>query len=272
MVIQFNDLIPVYLIDYAAAIIVAAILLGLVYKFRQWFLTVPTGLFHEASRKVGGSRLVSLFFSELANSVLLQRKVINDSKSRWATHFLVFWGFLGLGFATVWDDVFFHEGALPAPFSLDNFGNIVGNIAGLMAITGLTVMLGRYLFVSKFKNSKGDMFFFLTLYVAIITGFITEFSRYSGASIPTYTAYVVHLAIVGALLISAPFTHFFHSILTPLMRYIERTRSALQPKEGLNYAGDRYAAMTEISERVKSGDKPPTKPNWLKEEESKDKA
>jgi len=56
------------------------------------------------------------------------------------------------------------------------------------------------------------------------------------------------------------------------MRYIERTRSALQPKEGLNYAGDRYAAMTEISERVKSGEKPPTRPDWLKEEESKDKA
>ena len=213
--IEFNTLISVQVLDYFALISVLIVVVGIIYKFRLSIRTVPTGFFYDARTTLGFGKLVSLFSSELVNRVVAERNVITDSKSRWLSHFLVFWGFIGLAVATVWDDVFYHQGNLPPAFSLQNPGNIIGNIAGLMAIVGTTMMLGRYLFVQKFKDiGKGDAFFFSTLYVALVTGFLTELTRSFGASMPAYVSYTIHLAIVGALFISAPFTHFFHALLT----------------------------------------------------------
>jgi len=269
MTIQFSDFLAVWIIDYVAAAIVLIVIIGVIYKFRRWIRTVPSGLFHDASTLLGGSKVVSIFFSELGNRVIAQKNLITDSKSRWVIHFLVFWGFVGLAVATVWDDVFYHQGAMPPPFSLEKPGNIIGNIAGAMAFIGASAMAGRYLFVKKFKNAgRGDMVFFFTLYLAIITGFITEFARFSGAQFPTFVSYAIHLIIVAALLATAPFTHFFHALLTPFMRYMEHLRIAILGKRGPYYIGDRYSEMTMTSELVKSGQEKPTVPVWLKEPKS----
>ncbi len=269
--IQFNGFLPVYIIDYAAIVVVIIVALGIIYKFRAWLRTVPPGFFHEASTLLGSSRVVSDFFYELGNRVVAQKKVITDSKSRWLTHFLVFWGFIGLAIATVWDDIFFRNGTLPPPFSFANPGNVIGNVAGAMALVGASIIAGRYLFVEKFKNAgRGDMVFFFVLYLAIITGFLTEFMRFAGAQFPTLVTYSIHLVVVGALLVTAPFTHFFHAILTPFMRFIERLRSGIQSKKGPFYSGDRYSEMTKTSELVKSGQEKPLVPDWLKEARSSD--
>jgi nitrate reductase gamma subunit len=262
--IQFNTLVPVYILDYIALIFVLVIATGVIYKFREWLRVVPAGFFHDARTYLGSRKLAALFSSELVNGVVAQKNVITDSRARWLTHFLVFWGFIGLVVATIWDDVFFNRGTLPPPFSLQNPGNIVGNIAGLMAFVGATVILGRYLFLQKFRNiGKGDTFFFATLYIAIVTGFATEFTRYLGASMPAYVSYLIHIAIVGALFISAPFTHFFHAVLTPFMRYVERIRMVIQSRKGDTYLGDRFLTMSKSSESVKSGVMTKTRPEWL---------
>ena len=237
---------------------------GIIYRFRMWLRNIPHGFFHDARKYLGFGKLASLFSSELVNGVVVERNVITDSKARWLSHFLVFWGFIGLAIATVWDDVFYHQGTLPPPFSLQNPGNIIGNIAGAMAIVGATMMLGRYLFVQKFKeNRKGDTIFFVILYIALLTGFATEFTRFSGSTVPANASYLIHLAIVGALFISAPFTHFFHALLTPFARYVERIRFALQAKRGDTYIGDRFLDMTKSSESIKAGSVAATKPTWL---------
>jgi hypothetical protein len=229
--IQFDGFLAVAWIDYAAAVVVIVIAIGLFFKLRQWFSVLPKSLFSNAKRYIGGSAITSSFLSVLARQVIGQKDIINDSRTRWLTHLLLFWGFVGLGVATVWDDVFFRQGDLPPPFSPANPGNIIGNIGGALVVIGATVMLVRYLVVPKFaQNPKGDMFFFIFLYVAVLSGFATEFSRYFGLVIPTFTIYLVHLVIVGALLISAPFTHFFHAVQVPFLRFVDRVHSALITK------------------------------------------
>lgn len=268
--IQFNTLISVPTLDYISIIFVLVVLVGVIYRFRLWLRNVPQGFFHYARTSLGYGKLASLFSSELVNRVVAERNVITDSKARWLSHFLVFWGFIGLAIATVWDDVFYHQGNLPSPFSLQNPGNIIGNIACLMAIVGTTMMLGRYLFVPKFKeNRRGDTIFFIILYIALLTGFATEFTRYSGSSMPANASYLIHLAIVGALFISAPFTHFFHALLTPFARYVERIRFALLAKRGDAYLGDRFLEMTKSSESVKAGSVAATRPAWLSSKQDK---
>lgn len=248
-----------------ALFVVLVIIGGLIYKFRVWIKVVPKGLFNDSRRVIGIKGLISLFFSELANRVLAEKEVLNDSRTRRATHLMVFWGFLGLAFATVWDDIFFHQGPLPTPFSLGNPGNIVGNIGGLLVLVGMTVMVLRYALVSKFsKAAKGDISFLVVLYFAAVSGFVTEFARFSGGGI-AISAYTIHLALVFALLITAPFTHFFHAILTPFLRYVEEIQKILIKKGVIRYPYYRKAAMSNLAVNIKENEAAPTYPNWIDE-------
>ena len=269
VLVQFNGLVPVVWIDILAVVVVMVIVFGVVYRFAFWVKVVPSGFFSEAKRYITTRGLVSLFFSELANRVFAQRKVLNDSKVRRTTHLMIFWGFLGLAFATVWDDVFFHDGSLPVPFSFDNLGNIVGNVSGFILLLGLTVVVLRYAFVGKFKGSaKGDLIFLIILYLATITGFATELTRFTGSTASlTYSNYLVHLGFVAALLLSAPFTHFFHALLTPFMRYVERIQDVLFQKGVTRYPFQKKTAMASLAEDVRDGKTKATYPSWLDRED-----
>ncbi|HZW56590.1 MAG TPA: hypothetical protein VFF30_09900 [Nitrososphaerales archaeon] len=263
MVVQFNSIFPVLWVDVAAAVTVLIIALGVVYKLRRWIRVLPSGLIRDAKKYIGSSGLVGLFFSELGNRVLIQRNVLTDSKSRKIIHLMIFWGFLGLAFATVWDDIFFRNGTLPSPGSLENFGNIIGNIGGVVLLIGIAAVVLRYAAVEKFrKNYKGDLFFLAFLYLATITGFATEVSRFSTDPFADIN-YLIHLGFIGALFITAPFTHFFHALLTPIMRYAERIHTRLVAKGADTYPFYRKMQMADLAEDIRSGATPPTFPVWL---------
>lgn len=263
-IVQFNGFIPVYLIDYAAAIVVVMLAIGLSYRLRYWVKTLPARLFHEARTHIHFSGMVGIFFSELGQRVLIQRLVFRDSRSRWAIHLMVFWGFVGLAFATVWDDIFYRSGVLPAPFTLENFGNVVGNVAGALTLAGLVLIILRYTFVSEFKRSyKGDLTFLALLFLTTLTGFATEIARFSAANVADIN-YAVHLILVGLLLVTAPFTHFFHALLTPFMRYVGRVDDVLTSKGINSYPFYRKLQMARLADDIHSGKAVPTYPTWLK--------
>ncbi|MHB1868747.1 MAG: hypothetical protein ACYCPP_07365 [Nitrososphaerales archaeon] len=271
MVVQFNTFIPVIWIDVAAAIVVLIIVVGAVYKLRRWLKVVPSGLFRDAKKYIGASGLFGIFFSELGNRVLAQKKVLTDSRTRRAVHLMMFWGFLGLGFATVWDDVFYRNGVLPSPTSFSNLGNIIGNIAGAVLLIGMSVVVLRYAAVEKFKNSyKGDIGFLTFLYLATITGFATELSRFSSGPFAD-AIYLLHLGFIGALFVSAPFTHFFHALLTPIMRYVEAIHTKLMSKQVDSYPFYRRLQMADMAEEIRAGNAPATFPAWLESRIHKEK-
>lgn len=170
---------------------------------------------------------------------------------------------------------------LPPPFSPANPGNIIGNVGGALVVIGATVMIVRYLVVPKFaQNPKGDMFFFIFLYVAVLSGFATEFSRYFGLVVPTFTIYLVHLVIVGALLISAPFTHFFHAVQVPFLRFVDRVHAALiaKAKDTLldkreTFKPDfRRLVMTDQAVEAGTNAENTKFPSWLEREGSKEES
>lgn len=267
MVVQFNQFIPVIVVDVGAAIVVVILGLGLVYKIRRSLKVVPPGLFRDARTHMKSSGMLRLLLAELAGRVLAQKDILTDSRTRRITHLLVFWGFLGLALATVWDDIFFNQGTLPSPFSVDNFGNIVGNIGGALVLAGMTVIILRYLTVDRFKDSwKGDMVFLSTLYVATLTGFAAEVTRFSSDSF-AFANYAVHLTFVAVLIAAAPFTHFFHAMLTPIMRYVGRIQDILASKGVSKYPYYKKLAMVDLAEDVRSDKTNPLYPQWLREKE-----
>jgi nitrate reductase gamma subunit len=263
MLIQFNSFLPVYLLDAGAVLVVIIIALALAYKLRRWTRVTTPSFFKDAKANLGSSGLAKLFLSELVSRVLAQKELLTDSRARRATHLMIFWGFIGLAFATVWDDLFFHDGALPEPLSSANFGNLVGNVAGALLLAGMTIVIVRYVVVPKFRiGTRGDLVFLGLLYFATITGFLTEFSR-STVSWFAYGNYGLHLVLVAALFLTAPFTHFFHSILTPFMRYVERVQIVLAKKGVARFPYYRKIEMATLAENVRTGDALPTYPDWL---------
>ena len=267
--IQFSPAVPVSIIDLAAIFAVVIVAIGVSYRLRNWLRVVPSEVFKDATKHIRTGGLVRMFFSELSSGVLLQRAVFTNSKSRLVTHLMVFWGFVCLAIATVWDDLFFRNGILPPPFSLRNIGNLIGNVGGVLLVAGITIMVIRYAVVKEFKeNSKGDLSFLLVMYFAGITGFLTEFSRYSIASI-AYTNYAIHLALVAALLICAPFTHFFHAVSTPLLRYIERIQIALGAKGVDRYPYYRRETMSDLANSIREDETSPVNPSWLDAKDEK---
>lgn len=267
LLIQFNSFIPVYFIDLVSIPLVLVVVLGVAYKFRSWVKIVPSPFFRDVKQHLKSVGIVRAGLSEFVERILAQKDILNDSKFRRVTHMIVFWGFLGLAFATIWDDVFFHDGTLPVPFSFSNFGNIVGNVGGGLLFIGISLIVARYAFVERFAKNRssgsGDFLFLTLLYVATITGFITEFSRLSGVVWFAYYDYAIHLGFVFALIVTAPFTHFFHALLTPFMRYIGRLQEQLVGKGVSKYPYERKQEMARLAIQLKDGKEKPTFPDWL---------
>ncbi|MET1124437.1 MAG: quinone-interacting membrane-bound oxidoreductase complex subunit QmoC [Archaeoglobaceae archaeon] len=152
-----------------------------------------------------------LFWSII--DILRHRKFAECGKARYRyyAHFLIFWGFIVLGIATLGDIVYlyvlgYEELALPATDPV----KILGNLGAAMLIIG-----SAWAIVARFGDEKigygtyFDWLFLANIFVVGISGVAVEALRYAG-SVAAYYAYLVHLFFVFALLAYAPYSKFAH--------------------------------------------------------------
>jgi nitrate reductase gamma subunit len=262
MAVAESNFVSVGLVEYTALVIVVIIVVGVVYKFVKWWRVNPRTLYTAARRELGFSGIIRIFFDELVNRVGLNRDMITESKTRRAAHLAVFWGFILLIFATTWVYIFYRSGS---PRPLSDLGKIAGNVGGVLVIGGSSFMLFRHAIDERSKRgSIGDLTFLLMLLLATATGFITEFARLSAFEYLTYAIYAIHLVLVGALFISAPFTQFFHALLTPFLRFTGRLEDELHKKGVIEYPFYKRTEMSEEAAHIKSTDNEGTYPSWLR--------
>ncbi|MFN3383829.1 MAG: quinone-interacting membrane-bound oxidoreductase complex subunit QmoC [Archaeoglobaceae archaeon] len=137
----------------------------------------------------------------------------NKAKYRFYAHFMIFWGFIVLGVATLGDIVYlyvlgYHELALPITDPV----KILGNLGALLLLVGSV-----WAIVARFSDQRigygtyFDWLFLATIFAVGVSGVIIEVLRYSG-SVLAYYAYLAHLVIVFTLLAYAPYTKFAHLI------------------------------------------------------------
>ncbi|HZW55390.1 MAG TPA: respiratory nitrate reductase subunit gamma [Nitrososphaerales archaeon] len=225
---------------------------GVLLRYNKWRKAAPPRFFKSATKALGSTKLVKTFFSELINRVLLQRDVIHKDKLRWFTHLAMFWGFVGLSLTTTLDAIYNRPGNyIPLAGSL-SFIRWIGNFSGALMVLGATIAIGWLILVPKFRNQRtfGDVWFTVLLFLAGVTGFATEYygevahglnptappaASYSislSASLFIVIPYGVHLASIGLLLITAPFSAFIHAFSVPSMRYVDRVGALLSMKAG----------------------------------------
>lgn len=141
----------------------------------------------------------------------------------WAVHLAILWGFLGLLAATTWDFLFKPIGS---HVSLLYPGRLIGTLAGLMALYGLTVALWRRLTqpTKYYADTRfADWFFLLLMLATVLTGFAAELFVYlPRPSAVAYVTTLVHVVLAIDLIVLLPVTKFAHALYRPLALLLHR--------------------------------------------------
>lgn len=216
-----------------------------VRRWRSWSRGAPASPVIDRGR----GRAVKLWAAE----VLLQRQLLTLSRYRWLVHMLIFYGFGGLVFLSLFTFILKPLGYLHLDLGMAHFflqGNgqplikIWGDAFGLALFVGLMAALSRRLFFRSAQkdNSQSDMGLLLLLLWLTVSGFALEALRVSliPDSMARYSFFAhlfiqssvvtleqarpwltglwsVHSFSVVALMLYLPHSKLLHSLLAPVV-------------------------------------------------------
>jgi quinone-modifying oxidoreductase subunit QmoC len=134
-----------------------------------------------------------------------------DEPAMQVAHLLTFWGFMGLALVGTIAGIGTMAGLLRTPLALTSPLKIFANVSALLALAGVTLLLARRFGngVRRRGSTYFDWFFMATLAGVIFTGIASEILRL-GEIRAMFAVYYVHLVLIFALLLYAPYSKFAH--------------------------------------------------------------
>jgi quinone-modifying oxidoreductase subunit QmoC len=159
-----------------------------------------------------GSILSGLF--PALSEVLAHRRFSKCSAeaARYWGHLLVLYGFVGLAIMGTIVGVGSLSGIMHTPLPLLSPLKIFANLCALIMLLGVVIVLLER-FKDREKRSPStyfDWFFLLTLAAVLATGIASELLRLEQDKIPMFVIYFVHLSLIFALFLYAPYSKFAH--------------------------------------------------------------
>jgi quinone-modifying oxidoreductase subunit QmoC len=173
------------------------------------------------------TRQTGIFKSFLAviNEIIFHKNFnrCNTQRSRRISHLMVFYGFILLLVVTVCAIIAVITGNYPLPFLSPV--KILGNIAALLLLTGLSIMIYQRLFNRKiYGNSNySDWLFLVTLLLLTISGVILEIARFENWH-SAYHFYFLHLLCVWFIVFYVPYIKFGHFVYRTVALVYARSR------------------------------------------------
>jgi heterodisulfide reductase subunit C/nitrate reductase gamma subunit len=165
--------------DYLFYTSLAVFLLGLIYKISTWFtrkigivgkgITAAQRLQSVAKGITGvifSSRILALL-EAVVMDVLLQRRVLRESVSRWLAHMLIFYGFMLLLLMHALESVI-SEALFSEYYSTVNPFFFLRDFFGAMVLAGVILAAVRRYFVKPRRLQTGSMDHYAILIVAVI--------------------------------------------------------------------------------------------------------
>ena len=157
--------------------------------------------------------------------VVLKSAVAHDrfskctqSQPRALSHLLVFFGFAGLTFVTLWVITArvnpLAQGAFVYPFTFWSPWKVLANAGGLAVLAGCLLMI-RDRWKESGDAAAGAYFDWAligSLILAVLTGFATEALHYLRLEPHRHIAYFVHLVFVFSVLMYMPYSKLAHMI------------------------------------------------------------
>jgi quinone-modifying oxidoreductase subunit QmoC len=203
--LEFADLYPLWLIEtffFSLSGLIAIAFLGGMARFVR------------ALRASGATGPILTGLVPAAVDIMTHTRfsTCGHERGRYLGHLATFWGFLGLagvstvvGFATMF-------GVMHTPLPQSNVLKILGNLSGAVAVVGVLLLLSDRLRdpAKRAASTYFDWFFVWTLSGVIGTGALIQFLRLAQATPWMFVWYFVHLVLIFALFVSAPYTKFAH--------------------------------------------------------------
>ncbi|MBM3747051.1 MAG: hypothetical protein FJW34_14775, partial [Acidobacteria bacterium] len=134
-----------------------------------------------------------------------------EARSRRLGHLLTLWGFMGLAFMGTVVGLGTMTGLMHTPLPLAHPLKIFANLCAAIILAGLVILLADRLAdpAKRAASSYFDWWFMWTLLGVVVTGIASELLRLWQTPV-MYGVYYVHLVLVFALFLYAPYTKFAH--------------------------------------------------------------
>ncbi|MGC8668182.1 MAG: 4Fe-4S dicluster domain-containing protein [Chthonomonadales bacterium] len=204
--------------------------------------------------RLGYGKALAIVLRALVVDGLLVGSLYKKDKFRWVMHGLLIYGFGGLMLA---DMLMQAANPLRNPLPLTHPLKLLPNLAGLAVFAGIVYVRYRYArdeYIDNGLTLGRDYLFINQLALVILTGFLVETLRYSGANLWVMPLYVVHLLLVAILLVSAPFTRFQHVFVVPALVAVTRLTEAIVARGvDLQFAYEPSPGRHHKSQRIAEG-------------------
>jgi quinone-modifying oxidoreductase subunit QmoC len=134
--------------------------------------------------------------------------------SRRVGHLLTLWGFLALTFVGTVVGIGSMLGLMRTPLETFSPMKILANVSALVILAGTLMLLRSRLADPEERkaSSYSDWFFLWTLAGVVITGIFSQFLRLAQWATLMYPVYFVHLVLILALFLYAPYSKFAHVV------------------------------------------------------------
>ena len=171
----------------------------------------------------------------LVMDILIQRRILKRSVTRWVMHITIFWGWIMLFVFSMFMFVvellhkyggMFGETITHGRPIVESFPVIVtlNEVFGYVLLIGVLIAIARRLFIKEVREGTTFYDVFLTggLFVIVITGFISEWIRspsgFMGIQNTAAPQAALFHVVISLLFCVAmiPFTKYIHIIATPL--------------------------------------------------------
>jgi quinone-modifying oxidoreductase subunit QmoC len=165
--------------------------------------------FLKALRTSGaGGRILSGLIPALLVILAHQRFAeCSARKTRRLGHLLALLGFAGLALTGTAVGIGTMAGLMRTPLPLTDPWKIFANLCAVIILAGSGILLVDR--ISRAASTYFDWFFLLTLLGVVLTGIASELLRLAQVTI-MYAVYFVHLVLVFALFLYAPYSKFAH--------------------------------------------------------------
>ena len=225
--IDRNTIISKNIVDIAGITALIIVIIGVIVRIRRKEVAIMVQeimgeIKSSESKMANGGWKTSINWNALKTvlktgfyEVLLLGKLGRcEDFQQWISHFMIMWGFIGLGVTTTLDAIVNFE-AVPLP--LLHPVRILGNISGIVFMTGLTLAITRRLFSPKVASTTtlSDWLFLISMYGTGATGFLVQWYADLSNYLGTAVSYIIHLIFVALLLVFAPWTKFIHALWRP---------------------------------------------------------
>jgi quinone-modifying oxidoreductase subunit QmoC len=134
-------------------------------------------------------------------------------KRNWSLgHLLTMWGFVGLAVVGTATGIGIMVGILRTPLAFASPLKVLANTSALVILGGSLILLWERVRdpIKQTASTYFDWFFLLTLVGVALTGILSEVMRLAQLALLMYPIYFVHLVLIFALFLYAPYSKFAH--------------------------------------------------------------